>query len=132
MVMNLSHDLRTPLSILNTTRYLMEKNGTSENRESYLGTMQQQLDHLRLLATKLLTVARLKDPPAMTLEDTNLSEVVAAAVGRLSEGFRQKRIGLDVQLKIAASMRRPTASNWTAPFPPSSRTRSNTPTLAAG
>ncbi|MBK8020760.1 MAG: PAS domain S-box protein [Chloroflexi bacterium] len=99
MVMNLSHDLRTPLSILNTTRYLMEKNGTSENRESYLGTMQQQLDHLRLLATKLLTVARLKDPPAMTLEDTNLSEVVAAAVGRLSEGFRQKRIGLDVQLE---------------------------------
>jgi len=59
-IRNLSHDLRTPLSVINTSIYLIEKLAEDPPRQHHqINVLQAQAEHMQRLLEDLLNMARL-------------------------------------------------------------------------
>jgi|GEM_PF-1580129 len=56
---NVSHDLRTPLTSMNTSLYLLERSTQSEPQHRYIDNLKQQTNHIQNLVEGMFTLARL-------------------------------------------------------------------------
>ncbi len=57
-----SHDLRTPLSIMNTSLYLLRRNlGAAANGNRYLGALDKQTDHMQHVIEDMLDMSKLDE-----------------------------------------------------------------------
>ena len=74
-VADVSHDFRTPLSILVTSSYLLRKHPDPERRQDHLAQIEKQTARLKKLLDDLLEMADLDNPvqpPDFTLTDMNV------------------------------------------------------------
>lgn len=92
-----SHDLRTPITTLKTSLYIMKRT-TDPSRLSYhLGLAEQQVEHLTLLLDKMLEALRVDihgENAENTLQELNLSELTEHVVSLSMMRARQKRLAL--------------------------------------
>jgi len=93
-VASVSHDLRTPLTILQTQLELMLKQGTIEGEtRQQLNRMAREVRRLGRMTTNLLLTAQLETGPAfapMTFDLRELIDEVAAEAKVLAEGLTFK------------------------------------------
>jgi two-component system sensor histidine kinase VicK len=54
-----SHDLRTPLSVMNTSLYLLRKTSEPDKQERYLSQLETQVRHVHRLVEDMFTLLRL-------------------------------------------------------------------------
>ena len=96
----LSHDLRTPLTVLVglTDSLLLAKDNVSPEAEVTLRTIQNQARRLSNLGTNLLEMARLSSGTVQLKREWHLMEdVVCASVEHLTASQNANRLQLDIQ-----------------------------------
>ena len=80
-IRDLSHDFRTPLTVINTSVYLLQKIADPEQQRQQLGKLKTQTERLTQLFDELLTMTRLdSEVDPINLEPVDLHQLVCAIV----------------------------------------------------
>ncbi|MFN8528592.1 MAG: ATP-binding protein [Anaerolineae bacterium] len=79
-IQNISHDFRTPLSLISTNVFLAQREADSDQRESRLNKIEDQVNHLTKLLNDIEEIIRLDtDQVAMQLMPEHIGELVQNA-----------------------------------------------------
>ncbi len=92
IIADLSHDLRTPISILNTSTYLLGKSTEKEVQERHLTTLSNQLGYIRQLMDRLAETVTQENKAAKELSEIDLNEISHNAYQRIASLFEGKHI----------------------------------------
>lgn len=98
LIDDFSHDLRTPLSIIKTNLYLLDKLKEPEQQIEKLKVIELQVNHLEKVFQDILTISRLEglgQPSFRLIKLGRLAREITAKFQRLAE---QKSIHFDLQL----------------------------------
>jgi PAS domain S-box-containing protein len=95
---DLSHDFRTPLSIINTSVYLMERAPSQEARASRARIVEGQTERLARMLDALFMLVRLDMTPALALELVPVAPLLRELVeaNRAVAAARGLVVGLDL------------------------------------
>ena len=77
-----SHHLRTPLTTIKTSLYLLEKTFNSESRQRQIELLDKQADLLRRLLEDMLIMTRLEDESALETAQIDLNRVASDIVAK--------------------------------------------------
>ncbi len=97
-ITGLSHDLKTPLTIINTKLYLLERSATTPQQKKHIDTLTQHVDHLGELLDTLLTMLRLDRTPAFVFRATDLNDFVSSLAARYTSVIQARHQTLDTDL----------------------------------
>ncbi len=75
-ITNLSHDFRTPLSIINTKKYLLDRQLADDKQKQHLQTIDRQVNIIEKLIDRMLTMIRLDIGVEFSYHDTYLNSLV--------------------------------------------------------
>jgi PAS domain S-box-containing protein len=94
----MSHDLKTPLTAINTSLYLLERATTDTQRQPRIDSIKEQVTYLDHLIQDILTLARLEHTPHMKVERVDINHACQLAANQLRAAAERKHI--DVQLDL--------------------------------
>ncbi len=77
-VRDASHEFRTPLSVINTHLYLLEKNACPDRQPEYIAGIHEQADRILKLVELLITMSRLDSLTEMRFERLDLNRLLMA------------------------------------------------------
>jgi PAS domain S-box-containing protein len=97
----LSHDLKTPLTVIKTGLYLLERMTDPDSKLERLKSINAQVALLERYVADLLAYSQLEHLPELTHEGVNLNLVVEEIASRLRSSIEQK--GLHVTLDLVQS-----------------------------
>jgi PAS domain S-box-containing protein len=87
----ISHDLKTPITVLNTHMYLLEHDRNDAQRER-LAQMKKQIGLLDKYIQDMLTISRLEFLPTLNLETLQLNPLIEEVVALLRPRLEKKNI----------------------------------------
>lgn len=99
LLTNLSHDFRTPLSIINTSAYLMAHTNSPDTRQMRINQITQQTERLDKIMSDILILSRLQETNDSSLRMLDLHEVMANTLAPLSLEAQQKGVQLTHSLE---------------------------------
>lgn len=94
IIADLSHDLRTPLSVLNTSTYLLGKSDLNEKSLRYARNIEGQMLYIRQIMDRLHDLVNQQNPSPMRVEDINVVSLCDAIADRLELLFSEKGVSL--------------------------------------
>lgn len=94
----ISHDLKTPLTIINTSLYLIERATDPENQRVKLEQIKQQVQHLAKLIQDILTLSRLDTLPDLAAHTLNINHLLLQIQAQLSPLAEERRLHLSPKL----------------------------------
>lgn len=105
---DLSHDFRTPLSVINTGVYLMERAETSEQRSQRARIIEGQTERLSKMLDALFMLVRLDMTRQLTLSPVNVAMLVRDIFYEIEEAVAAKTLNLtftiqDEKLKVLSN-----------------------------
>ena len=92
-----AHEFRTPLSIINTNLYLLEKMEDKPRREELAARIQEQADSITRLVEALTTMVRLDYGASDELAPVNINNIVRATVSRMQSAMADKSLQSEFQ-----------------------------------
>jgi|GEM_PF-1245455 len=92
-----SHEFRTPMSILNTKIYLLQKQLQNEQQKQHLTVMQDQILRLKHLIDGLHELTRLDATDTIETLPTDMPKLVEEVRETLQEKYGEKRFKVDVR-----------------------------------
>ncbi len=98
-ITSISHDLRTPLSIINSSLYLLERITDPENQKDKLATIKHQTAQLEHLIEEIFVSARLENTLGISQKPVNLSRLVAGVVRNLCLIAEKKNLAMVTSLQ---------------------------------
>jgi PAS domain S-box-containing protein len=101
---NISHDLKTPLSVMNTSLYLLERSSEPARQKERLRVIQQQVNLLDKYIQDILTISRLDHAPELTLKSVDLNLLLHGIEERLCFAAEQKHITMTYELDDACPL----------------------------
>ncbi len=87
-VRDASHEFKTPLSIINTSTYLLEKTKDPDRASSHLTQIKKQADSLSELVEALIDMSRLDSQPNLTFTSLHINSVVRQVEGLIQDLLR--------------------------------------------
>ncbi len=93
-----SHDFRTPLSVINTSAYLLNRITEETQRKRHLEQIQDQTYHIEKLIDGLLTMTRLDRGDVFRFRPTNINIIVQQVALKKQALVEEKSITLQVDL----------------------------------
>jgi signal transduction histidine kinase len=99
---NITHDLKTPLTIIQTSLFLIERYTDSEKRQQKIEMIREQANLLNRLIQDLLMISQLDYLPELKWDAVDLNELVREVEKQLLAPVEKKR--LDVQLQLASDI----------------------------
>ena len=97
-VNTMSHDLKTPLTIINTSLYLLEKTDDPERQQNRIATIKEQVEHLSLLIQDILTIARLDSVPDLVLQAVEIDALLAPLQAQFQDVVKERHLTLKLDL----------------------------------
>lgn len=97
-IRNISHDFRTPLSIIATKAYLMGKSKSPEEQQRNMASINQQITRLTQLIDGMLVMSRLDSDLEIEFRPVDIAAVLRKIMERLNDTAREKQITLQVNL----------------------------------
>ncbi len=88
----LSHDLKTPLTVIKTGLYLLERAKSPEQRQEKIVQIEEQVTLMDEYIQDMLTISRLEHMPTLTLQDVNLNALIDKVVDLLRARLEGKQI----------------------------------------
>ncbi len=101
---NITHDLKTPLSIINTSTYLAERLTDPDKRREKFNQIKQQVSALEKFIQDILTILRLDYAPALQNQSVDLNAMLTDVVNRLRSTADQKQVEMSLQLDATESV----------------------------
>jgi PAS domain S-box-containing protein len=98
---NISHDLRTPLTVINTSLYLLERAENPQQRREKMDNIREQTVRLDRLIQDLLTLSRLDQAPQFTLMPMGLNRVLTDVKNHITPTAENKQLTLRFDLDNA-------------------------------
>jgi signal transduction histidine kinase len=100
-----SHDLRTPLSVINTSIYLLEKSKTQAKRDQHIQTLRDTLDRLQKILDSMFLMARTDSLPAYISNPIQLDSMLHNIGVNFYDKAHAKNIKLEIrQLDVLPSI----------------------------
>ncbi len=96
---NVSHDLKTPLSVINTSVELMERIKDPERQKEKMVAIKEQTARLDKYIQDMLTISRLDHAPDLMLHPVDLNRAVADVEERLRLTAEKKEIETRLELE---------------------------------
>jgi signal transduction histidine kinase len=102
-VETVSHDLKNPLSVITGFIQLMEMDSTlSENSRTNLQGIKQSTDHMRVLITDLLDLARIEAGMGGDIQAEDLSQIVLEVLPNFDLQLSEKSMTLSTEIPFEA------------------------------
>jgi PAS domain S-box-containing protein len=98
LIGDLSHDLKTPLTIINTSLYLLEKLVDPQQQQNKIDQIKQQTLRLAKIIQDILTLSVLDKAPRLNLTTLNINQLVTE-VGALLRPMAETK-GVDLKLEL--------------------------------
>jgi PAS domain S-box-containing protein len=100
----ISHDLKTPLSVIDTSLYLLERIADPEKQQDRINSIRVQAQLLERYIQDILTISRLDHTPTLARKPVDLNRLLRDIVGRLRPSTEQKHLTtlLDLSPDLAA------------------------------
>jgi signal transduction histidine kinase len=93
-----SHDFRTPLSVINTSAYLLNRTTDSDQRERHYKQIADQTYHIDRLVDGLLTMSRLDRGDVFHFRPISVNNVVRQIEARKRAQIEAKRLVFQLEL----------------------------------
>jgi PAS domain S-box-containing protein len=88
----LSHDIKTPLAIMNTSLYLLSRASTPEQREEKIAQISEQVALMDKYIQDMLTISRLEHLPSVNFQELDLNQVIEQVTGMLRPRIESKQL----------------------------------------
>lgn len=98
LVSNISHDLKTPLSVIKTSLYLLERLDDPVRQKDKLHTIKEQAERLEKLIQDVLMVSRLDQTAKPIREAVDMTVLIQSVVANLRPRAEAKRQVLKLDL----------------------------------
>jgi PAS domain S-box-containing protein len=95
---NVSHDIKTPLTAINTSLYLLERTDDAAKQREKLGAIRMQTRLLEKFIQDILTISRLDYAPALDFEPVILDRLLHDIAIRLRSSVENKNLSLTLEL----------------------------------
>jgi len=96
-IADLSHDLKTPLTTINTTLYLLQRELDPEGKNPRFSQIGQQVTNLSHLINDLLTISRLERIGEVLFEPVSTQELVAQIETHITLLAEQKGVKFQIE-----------------------------------
>lgn len=96
-----SHDFRTPLSVINTSAYLLNRMTDNEQRSRHFKQIQDQTYHIEQLVDGLLTMSRLDRGDVFRFKQININTLIQQIEARKRPQIDQKALAFKLELDPA-------------------------------
>jgi len=93
-----AHEFRTPLSIVKSSTYLLERISDETRREVLYERIRDESDHIVKLVEALSTLARLDRNSDIEFRQCNLSGIVHAVVDSMESAFEAQQLSLSLDI----------------------------------
>jgi PAS domain S-box-containing protein len=97
----MSHDLQTPLSVMRTNLYLLQKN--PEKNPERVEKIDKQIDKLSSMIADILTVARLEHLPDLERHPNSIANLLDNSINPLRDEAKAKNIQLEITVPFPAA-----------------------------
>lgn len=91
---NISHDLKTPLTVINSSLYLIERLTDPERRRQKLAQIEEQVLLLEKYIQDMITISRLENLPTPKQVLVNINDLLRAVEARIHETCERKKLQL--------------------------------------
>jgi signal transduction histidine kinase len=97
-VNTVSHDLKTPLTMINTSLYLFEKSDNPERQKSRMNQIKGQVEYLGLLIQDILTLSRLDTFPNQVFQEIEIDFLLAPLQAQFQDLAKDRHLTLQFTL----------------------------------
>lgn len=97
-VMNISHDLRTPLTAISGYMDLLDREEKSQVVEQYIEVIRERVDNMRVLTEELFRYSVVMSSQELVFEDVNITNVLEDALISFYGTFEQKGIEPEITM----------------------------------
>lgn len=94
LVSDLSHDIKTPIANINTYFYLLRKQTDPTKQKQYIDVLDVQIKRLNKLVDDILTVSQLDKGQTLSLEPSNLKQILEELIAAYQPSAKYKKIQL--------------------------------------
>ncbi len=95
---NITHDLKTPLTIINTSLYLLERIDDPKRQRDKIQQINEQVELLEKFIQDILMVSRLEHLPALNREVLNVNTLLSDITAKLRAKIEKKQIVMNLDL----------------------------------
>ncbi|MEP6986210.1 MAG: ATP-binding protein [Chloroflexota bacterium] len=88
----LSHDLKTPLTVMNTSLYLLKRAATEDQREERMARISEQVVLMDKYIQDMLTISRLEHVASFNFQELDLNRLVESVIDLLRPRIEGKQI----------------------------------------
>lgn len=88
----LSHDLKTPLTVMNTTMYLLKRAENDQQREERMTRMSEQVTLMDKYIQDMLIISRLEHMPTLYFQEVDLNGLIEEVIALLRPRIEGKQI----------------------------------------
>ncbi len=99
---NISHDLKTPLAVMKTNLYLLEKALPADIRLPFIKRLNDQTDLLNKMVQDIITISRLDYAPELNLVSLSINDLLTEIVGQLHDRAAEKQLHFEMALDATA------------------------------
>jgi signal transduction histidine kinase len=99
----ISHDLKTPLTLINTSLYLLERVGDPVRQKEKIEAIQAQVFLLEKYINDILTISRLDHTPSFDRQPVDLNRLVRNIEQRLRPSVERKNLTTSLDLRQEAT-----------------------------
>jgi PAS domain S-box-containing protein len=99
---NITHDLKTPLSVINTSVELMERIKDADRQKEKIAAIKEQTARLDKYIQDMLTISRLDHAPDLALRPVDFNRLATDARDRLQPTAEKKNVTMQLEFEPQA------------------------------
>lgn len=97
-VSTISHDLKTPLTIINTSLYLLQRTTDLEQQKGKVEQIKEQVKHVDRLIQDMLTVSRLDTVPDLALKNVDINSIIISIQAQFQDFVKEHDLTFKLEL----------------------------------
>ena len=98
LIGNLSHDFRTPLTVINTSLYLLKRIKDPQKQQEKIDQIEQQTQRLNRLIDDVIAISRLEHGSNQSMQPVNINDLLEQAARQFTSEIDRKNLKLQLDI----------------------------------